>query len=372
MKLADPSKPIPLPDLHSQPPPHQDTASTSATTETLSSDVSIPTSSSDGVDSDNRLELPTLSHTHSPQSLVKSDEEKLTTTNKHSIGSILSGGEVKDAIGDGAQPPLESPQPPPVSAVSQHQSAPPSMGVVNTNTTQQYSPEAGHSAPAIITTNSSSVGQQQSYNTPSHPPHLHANTESNFSMTNNTPQHEQQHAQFQPPHQVYHPPFDQSQQQQPPSGNPAAFQPFPPATPTPYTNYNPAQFGNSYSGSAFPQQSTSQQSYLPPTSTNTQQPSPGYNTTNNQQPTAQPGSSGSYPPPNTFPPTGPSPTNNAFQPPKTRWDTLSCPYSIGQCPLYCCHVRGMQELEEGSTDWTRPYGPPASGFGEPCACCINT
>ena len=52
------------------------------------------------------------------------------------------------------------------------------------------------------------------------------------------------------------------------------------------------------------------------------------------------------------------------------WETMTCPYENLQCPLYCCHVRALQEVEQGSTDWNRPYGPPAKG-GDPCTCCTN-
>jgi len=63
--------------------------------------------------------------------------------------------------------------------------------------------------------------------------------------------------------------------------------------------------------------------------------------------------------------------NNTDDMPAQSWDTMKCPYENQQCPLYCCHVRALQEVEEGATDWTRPYGPPANG-GEPCTCCTNS
>ena len=68
----------------------------------------------------------------------------------------------------------------------------------------------------------------------------------------------------------------------------------------------------------------------------------------------------------------PPPTlDNNTDLPAQNWDTMRCPYENQQCPLYCCHVRALQEVEEGATDWTRPYGPPANG-GEPCTCCTNS
>ena len=127
--------------------------------------------------------------------------------------------------------------------------------------------------------------------------------------------------------------------------------PFPPNPYSAYASYQSAPFDNNYPA-------TTNHNYAPPPNGSSYHPPPG-----NQPTSYPPVTQGSYPP---------SYVPNPFSAPKTRWDTLSCPYSIVQCPLYCCHVRGMQEVEEGSTDWSRPYGPPASGFGDRCTCCINT
>ena len=155
--------------------------------------------------------------------------------------------------------------------------------------------------------------------------------------------------------------------QPPPQGYPG--HPQPPSSSTGnYSNFPPN--GSSHHG----QQQQQANLYYPPppqpyhppyTTTGYETGGPtSYPTFQSNAPMGGGGSVGGHPyPPYTAPSLGP---------PKTNWAALSCPYSIAQCPLYCCHVRAMQELEEGATDWARPYGPPASGFGDPCLCCINT
>lgn len=145
------------------------------------------------------------------------------------------------------------------------------------------------------------------------------------------------------PNQGFQQPPFQSYPNQPPS--------FPSNPYSAYAPYQAGPFDNNYPP-------TTNQNYASPPNGSAYHPPAG-----NQPSSYPPVTQGAYPP--SFVP-------NPFSAPKTRWDTLSCPYSIVQCPLYCCHVRGMQEIEEGSTDWSRPYGPPASGFGERCTCCINT
>jgi hypothetical protein len=137
----------------------------------------------------------------------------------------------------------------------------------------------------------------------------------------------------------------------------------PPPPTTSYSNFAPSN-GTSHHG---PQQQQQANLYYPPPQPYHPPYTAGYDINgpaNYSTFQAGPNPSAAHP----YPPYPAAPLGV----PKTNWAALSCPYSIAQCPLYCCHVRAMQELEEGATDWARPYGPPASGFGDPCHCCINT
>ncbi len=153
---------------------------------------------------------------------------------------------------------------------------------------------------------------------------------------------------------------------------PPAFQPPPPAytghpAPVNYSNFAP---NNSHHSQQQQQQQPANLYYPPPPPQPSYHPpyTSGYEVGGGpaSYPSFQAGPSGGGGGGHPYPPYPSAPV------PKTNWAGLSCPYSIAQCPLYCCHVRAMQELEEGATDWARPYGPPASGFGDPCLCCINT
>ena len=134
-----------------------------------------------------------------------------------------------------------------------------------------------------------------------------------------------------------------------------------PPPPNNYSNFTPNGGGGHHGQQQQPPQPNlyypPPQPYHPPYTTGYETGGPA------SYPTFQTNAPGGHPYP---------PYPSALGLPKTNWSALSCPDSIAQCPLYCCHVRAMQELEEGATDWARPYGPPASGFGDPCLCCINT
>ena len=151
--------------------------------------------------------------------------------------------------------------------------------------------------------------------------------------------------------------------------NPAASSPFPP---TPYHHTN--QYNNGYPPAPPPQHQQyptfppQQNNHFMPPNSSPHHPAAAYGGSPQHPQQFHPPPQSAYSGGGGAQPFQPSPAQAV---PKTRWDGLSCPYSIAQCPLYCCHVRAMQEVEEGSTDWSRPYGPPANGFGPPCSCCIN-
>jgi hypothetical protein len=301
---ANPSIPIPLPDMRDQPAgTHLPPPPASPEKDSENAAAAVPKQEKDeaGVDED--------SAANGAQTAVKTetDNKEWKELNKHSIGHILESGDT--AGGDAAEAPAGLSESP----------------------VKKIKPEGSAGKAAASPTKAE---------------------EGTAVNTSQLPMQGGVGAQFQPL-------------------GPPAFQPPPPAytghpAPVNYSNFAP----NNSHHSQQQQQQPANLYYPPPPPQPSYHPpyTSGYEVGGGpaSYPSFQAGPSGGGGGGHPYPPYPSAPV------PKTNWAGLSCPYSIAQCPLYCCHVRAMQELEEGATDWARPYGPPASGFGDPCLCCINT